>query len=118
MQSLEEASKVFFKWFLDNLMKTNADNCYLSVSTSDKVNMRIDKFDICNSKCEKILGVEFDNKLTFDDHLSESCKKTSRKIHTLARMTLYMNILKRRILMTAFLHRNLVIALLYGCVAG
>ena len=80
--------------------------------------MRIDKFDICNSKFEKILGVNFDHKFTFDDHFSESCKKTSRKIHPLARMTLYMNITKKRILMTSFLHRNLVIALLYGCIAG
>ena len=33
-------------------------------------------------------------------------------------MTNYMNIPKRRILMNAFLHRNLVTALLYACAAG
>ena len=57
IQSLEEVSKVLFKWFADNLMKSNADKCYLLVNTSDKVNIRIGNIDICNSKCEKLLGV-------------------------------------------------------------
>ena len=71
MQSLEETSKILFKWFLDNLMNGNADKSNLLVSTSTKVNIRIDNFDISNSKCEKLLEVKFDHKHTFDDHISE-----------------------------------------------
>ena len=41
-------------------------------------------------------------RLTFDDHTSELCKKASRKIHALARVTPYMNMAKKRILMNAF----------------
>ena len=47
-------------------MKSNADKCHLLISTSNKVNKRIDNFDISNRKCEKLLGVKFDHKLTFD----------------------------------------------------
>ena len=61
-------------------MKTNADKCHLLISKSDKVNMRIDKIHICNSKYAKLLGVKFDHKLTFDDHIPELCEKTGRKI--------------------------------------
>ena len=55
-----------------------------------------------NSTCEKLLGVKFDHKFTFNDYISELCKKASRKIHALARVTLYMNIAEKHILMNAF----------------
>ena len=63
--------------------------------------MEIDNTDICNSKCEKLLRVKFDHKITFDDHISKLCRKASRKIHALARVT-SMNISKRHILLSAF----------------
>ena len=94
MQSLEEALKILFKWFLDNLIKSNADKCHSLVSTSNNVNIRIDNFDITNSK--------FDHKLTFDDNIFELCTTASREIHGLARATPYMNISKWHILMNAF----------------
>ena len=39
------------------------------VSTKNKVNVKINNFDISNSKCEKVVGVKYDHKLTFDDHI-------------------------------------------------
>ena len=60
------------------------------------------KIDITTSKSEKLLRVKFDHKLSFDDHISELCKKASRKINALSRVASHMNILKRRILMNAF----------------
>ena len=88
IKSLEEASEVLFKWVADNLLKSNANKCHLLVNTSYKVNIRIKNIDICNGKCEKHLGVESDHKLTFDDHISELCKKASQKVHALAKVTL------------------------------
>ena len=63
--------------------------------------METDNANICNSKCEKLLGVKFDHKITFDDHISKLCRKASQKIHALARVT-PTNISKRHILMSAF----------------
>ena len=65
IKSLEEASKELFKWFDDNLMKSNPDKCHLLVSTNDNVAIRIGKFQIENTKREKHLGIQFDNKLSF-----------------------------------------------------
>ena len=73
IKSLEEASKKLFKWFNDNLMKSNPDKCHLLVSTNDNVKIRIGNFQIQNTKREKLLGIQFDNKLSFDYHLSEIC---------------------------------------------
>ena len=63
---------------------------------------KIGNFDITNTKSEKLLEVKFDHKLSFDYHISELCKKTSRKIHTLSRVASYMSISERRTLMNAF----------------
>ena len=43
VKSLEEASIKLFKWFSDNLMKANADECHLLVSTNKTVNIRVEK---------------------------------------------------------------------------
>ena len=83
-------------------MKSNPDKCHLLVSTNDNVAIRIGKFQIENTKREKLLGIQFDNKLSFDYHLSEICKKASRKLYALCRATPYMNLSKRKILMNAF----------------
>ena len=72
------------------------------VSTNDRVSMNLDGSKIDKSDTEKLLGVKFDKKLTFDDHISDICKKASRKISTLARITSYMGIAKKCILMNAF----------------
>ena len=89
IKSLEEASEI------------NANKCHLLVSTNNTVKIKIGKFDTTNSKSEKLLGAKLDHKLSSDDHISDLCKKASRKIHALSRVALYMNISKRRILMNA-----------------
>ena len=54
MTSLEKASKALFEWFENNLLKSNATKCHLLVSSS--VNLRVSKYEIKNSECEKLLG--------------------------------------------------------------
>ena len=99
INSLEEASEILFKWFNDNLMKINADKCYLLISINNTVKIKIGDFDITNSNSEKLLGIKFDHKLLFDDHISELRKKANRKTNLLSRVPSYRNIAKRLILM-------------------
>ena len=83
-------------------MKSNPDKCPLLVSANDNVANRKGNFRTENTKREKLLGIQFDNKLSFDCHLSEICKKASRKLDALGRVTHYMNLSKRKFLMNAF----------------
>ena len=85
-----------------NILKSNADKCYLLVSTNDRMSMNVDGFKIDKSDTEELLGVKFDKKLTFDDHISDVCKKAGRKISALASVTPYMGTVKKRSLMNAF----------------
>ena len=57
IQSLQESPKIFFKWFADNIMKSNTHKYNLLVKTSDKVIIRIDNIIQVKSKCEKRLGI-------------------------------------------------------------
>ena len=97
VKNLEEASKRLFKWFSGNLMKSNPDKCHLLISTNGNVKIRKGNFQIENTKREKLLGIQFDNKLSFDYHLSEICKTAGGKLYALGRVTPYMNLSKRKI---------------------
>ena len=74
------------------------------VSTNDRVSVNVDGFKIDKSDTEKLLGVKFDKKLAFDDHISDIWNKAGRNISALARVKLYIRIAKKRILMNAFFH--------------
>ena len=100
--SLEQTSKALFEWFENNLLKSNAEKCHLLVSYSAAVNLRVSEYHIKNSECEKLLFVKFDNKLTFEKHITDICRKDSRKIYTLARIAPYMDLSKERTVMNAF----------------
>ena len=47
-----------------------------------------------NSKEQKIIGVIIDNKLNFQSHISELCKKPSQKISALC-LVIYINLRKK-----------------------
>ena len=102
IESLDRASVSLFTWFENNLLKDNADRFHFLVSLSQEVNLNVNNFKIKNSDCEKLLGVKFDSKLRFDQHITDLCRRTSRKIHALARVTPFMNLSKRRLLMNSF----------------
>ena len=46
---------------------------------------------INNSKCEKLLGLKIDYKLSFDDHIGNMCKKAGAELNAYTRVTQYMN---------------------------
>ena len=53
---------------------------------------------IWESSSEKILGIEIDNSLKFDKHLIGLCKKASRKLTALTRLSKVLPFHKMRIL--------------------
>ena len=100
--SLEQVSDALFNWFKNNRLKNNVDKCHVLVSTNKPVGVEVGDYTIDNSECEKLLGVKIDVNLNFNDHISDLCKKASRKISALARVTPFMGLSKRKLLMNAF----------------
>ena len=87
---LENDSIQLFKWFSDNQMKANKDKCHLIVSNNVKVPMKIDSIEVENSHWK------------FKEHLEGIIKKASKKVNVLSRITPFMNIAKRKLLMNSF----------------
>ena len=103
---LETDCSVALEWFADNFMKLNADKCHLLVlgqRCDDPVTVRIGNADVVNSSEEKLLGVQIDSRLSFDNHVSKLCQKASNKLYALARISPYMDQSKLRALMRAFI---------------
>ena len=80
-------------------MKGNADKCHFLVSTSQEVSLNVNKFKIKNSDCKNF---KFDSKLRFHQHIKDLCRTACRNIYALARVTRFMNLSKRRLLMNSF----------------
>ena len=77
--------------------------------------MNASGFKIKNTECEKLLGIKVDCGLKFENYLSGVIKKASNKINALSRVTPFMNLAKKKMLMTS-LGRNSVIVHWCGCV--
>ena len=54
-------------------MVANAEKCYLPISTSEEVGVKIENKIIKNSLQEKLLGIVIDNRLTFEPHVENLC---------------------------------------------
>ena len=103
---LETDCSVALEWFVDNFMKLNADKCHLLVlgqRCDDTVTVRIGNVDVVNSSEEKLLGVQIDSRLSFNNHVSKPCRKVSNKLYALARISPYMDQNELRALMRAFI---------------
>ena len=96
---LERDSTMLFKWFSDNQMKANISKYHLLVNKKDEVVINLGETEIKNSEYEKLLGIKFDTKLNFNEHLNDIINKASRKVNALSRFVLYMSLSKKKILM-------------------
>ena len=77
----------------------DCDKCKLLLKNhSEDISINVGKVYIKSRASVKLLGVKIDSNLTFNEHVSDICKKASRKLHALARISKYMNRDKLRIL--------------------
>ena len=82
----------------------NADKCHLLVpKRTAKASLVIKGEIIKSEKSVRLLGIDIDDKLDLNTHVSNLCKKASQKLHALTRIAPYMKIDKLRILMKAFI---------------
>ena len=75
---LENTSKKLFKWFSDNQMKANPDKCHFLMSSDENINLMIEDQAISNSKCQKLLGIKIDIRLSFNEIFMKCAKKQDK----------------------------------------
>ena len=94
--SMKSTFWMVFKQFLKG-------KCHLISSTDEPFSINIDNKVIKNSKNKKLLGIDLNNRLGFDTHVTNICKRVSKKLRALARISQFMNIHKRKMTMKAFI---------------
>ena len=101
---LENDALVISEWFPNNRMKLNEDKCHLMIfgGKSNEVFIKIGEASVKESKDDKLLGIIFDQTLSFKQHVKTLCKKASQKLHALARISCYMDTEKLKQVMQAF----------------
>ena len=100
---LESTLSDISQWFMNNNLKANAAKFHIFLSPHEDQMITIENQIIKSSGVEELLGVTIDSKLNFKEHILSLCKKANCKLHAHSRVSKYMTLNKRRILMKSFI---------------
>ena len=101
-ENLELTIYKIFNWFTYNNFKANATKCHFFLSPYQSATINIDGSIIKKSNSQKLLGVTIDSNFTFEEHINNLCRKASKKLHALSRISHYLSPNKKRILFKTF----------------
>ena len=98
-KSLEELSIPILSCFKENKIKLNLDKCRFIVSGVENAKIKLDDFNITNSKKEKLLAIISDDGLKFQYHIENLCEKVSFKLRVLSRLAPFVDLPQKNILL-------------------
>ena len=101
-------------------MKLKEDKCHLIISShkSEATWAKIGQTKIWESKNQILLGVIIDRQLNFDEYLISLCKKTGKNLSALARLTNFLILEQRKLLMKSFIETQFGYCLLTWMFCG
>ena len=82
MNSLENVLSNLFHWLNENKLKENASKCHLLISSGENIHANTGTSQIKNIICERLLGIDIDCKLCFENHINQICTKVRAKINS------------------------------------
>ena len=91
LKESEDKSACVFNWFSANYFTANPKKSHFLLTSNEEVNLNLHDLIIKNSKPEKLLEINIDNFLTFNEHVSKLYKKASQKLYVIARISSYLN---------------------------
>ena len=81
----------------------NFSKSHFLISPHETKSIQIQNSCIKVSSSEELLGIKIDSNLNFQDHIISLCSKANKKLSTLSRVSKYMDINKRRMLMKSYI---------------
>ena len=111
ISTLEQDNQAAIDWFKVNKMILNPDkfqaifvkkNCRMK----DSYALNINNQTINSENCVKLLGIEIDNTLSFNKHISTLCKKASNQLNAIGRIQKYMGFKEKEVLLNSFVLSN------------
>ena len=101
-EQLKRGIDKIFDWFRKNFLKGNADKFYLITRSKTLLEIEVSNITIISEEKVKLLGIYNDNRLNFDDHVSQLSKKAGKKLDTLTSVLKYMKTLQCKLIINAF----------------
>ena len=77
-------------------------NCRMKNSYALNINNQT----INSENCVKLLGIEIDNTLSFNKHISTLCKKASNQLNAIERIQKYIRFKEKEVLLNSFIQSN------------
>jgi hypothetical protein len=110
ISALEEDSNFLINWFSANKMQANPEK-FQAISVGRKTHDKNVMFNLngINISCEgevKLLGISIDFTLNFNTHISNICKKATRKLNVLKRIGKHLNPLGKLAIYYSFIMLN------------
>jgi len=103
---LEKDSSNALDWFKNNYMKLNTDKCKLIVAgrKGQEISVNVGNSEIREEKEAELLGVNVDNRLSFEKHLNSKIKKANSKLLAIRRHQHYLTFRQKKITLSSFVH--------------
>ena len=104
---LKSESVEAINWFETNHMFANPDKfqaivVHHSKNINENHTLKVNNIEIESKNSVKLLGIEIDNKLLFDKHITSLCKKAANQLCTICRLQNQMSKKKIEILINSF----------------
>ena len=105
---LENESETVIKWFKQNRMTVNLDKIQAIVlgrhKQKEKINLNINGAEIKGQN--SVIGVEIDNELNFNNHISIICKMARNKINAISRIQSFLVQKEKEALVNTFVYSD------------
>ena len=98
-------------WFQENNMIVNADKFQEIIvkgnsDISNQYTLNIDDNQVTSKKPVKLLGINIDNRLSLDEHVSSLCKKASNQLNAISRLYRNLGFKEKGVLINIFVYAN------------
>ena len=108
---LENETNVALTWLDRNEMIANPDKFHALLVRKDRENttgqnISLQDHAIKSEATVKLLGVTLDNKLNFDTHISNLCKKAATQLNVLKRLRSFIGFEQKKVLVQSFVYSN------------
>ena len=108
---LEKDSEVAIQWFKENEMSVNPDKFHGFIVNrcgrhSGAHNMNFAGFEISTESLVNLLGINIDDKLNFNKHIGNLCKRAAGQLNAICRMGKHVGENEKQVVIQSFVQAN------------
>ena len=102
---LKKDFEILENWFYDNYMVLNPCKCkFIGFGkTIENEVFTCHEIQLKKATTKKLLGITINEHLNFNEHLTNVCKKTSRKLNTLSRVSSFLSYQQKNVMSNSFI---------------